>query len=487
MAAGLALAFGLAPAWVASVRGQDAKAGATAKKAQARPAPKKKAATKKGSKPAKGAEMPAADAPQATATPAVADDGRLKFSRDIAPILLANCAGCHNAEQRKGKFDLTSYKKLMDGSEQEKVIVPGKPEESKLVELVETRVMPKGAQRKLSDAAIDTITNWVKQGAVLDAGVDANATLAKVAVKPEDLRKSALAKMTLDQRDKQTEQVARERWKKADPKAAPELTAGPHVLLFANLPRARAAQAIKALETSYTTLQRLLGPAAEPWASGPEKISLYVFNDAKTYVEFVRTVETREVEAGVEGHGNLAVEAPYVAVIDPLNGRDDPFLGKRPPRPKKGEEATGPVRTLPGLLAEKFAVAAVERSKGKPPRYLSLGLGAFVASAFEPRGTYERRLRVEAAQQYALGWMTKANQALGDDLDEEKLRAVGFSLVEWLEAAFRPLFQPFVVSMLEGKEKLDDTLHALWGDLTRREDFLQLWGGWIAQSYPKGR
>jgi mono/diheme cytochrome c family protein len=488
MAFGLALAFGLAPAWISSVRGQDDPAATTAKKAQAKTAPKKKGATnKKGARSAKGAEMPAEDAPQ-TATPAPeADDGKLKFSRDIAPILLANCSGCHNAEQRKGKFDLTSYKKLMDGSEKEKVIVPGKPEESKLVDLVETRVMPKGGQRKLSDAAIDKITNWVKQGAVLDAGVDPNAPLAKVAVKPEDLRKAALAKMTVDQRDKQTEQVARERWTKADPKAAPEMTAGPHVLLFGNLPKARASQAVKALETSYGTLQRLLGAAAEPWAGGQEKISLYVFNDAKAYVEFVRSVEGHEVEAGVEGHGKLDVDAPYVAVIDPLNGRDDPYLGRRPPRAKKGEEATGPQRTLPGLLAEKFTVAAVERSKGKPPRYLALGLGAFVGSAFEPRGVYERKLRVEAAQQHELGWMTKADYALGDDLDEDKLRAVGFSLVEWLDAAYRPLFAPFVASMLEGKEKLDDTIHALWGDLSRRQEFIQLWGVWIAQSYPKGR
>lgn len=479
IAAGVALAFDVAPAWLSSVRGQDAQAGATGRKSQAKSAPKKKATSRKGAKAA-------APAP-ATATPAPAeDDGRLKFSRDIAPILLANCAGCHNAEQRKGKFDITSYKKLMDGSEQEKVVVPGKPEESKLVELVETRAMPKG-QRKLADAAIDKITAWVKQGAVLDAGVDATAPLAKVAVKPEELRKSALSRMTIDQRDKQAEQVARDRWKKADPKADPEMVAGPHVLLFGNLPRSRANQAIKALETSFGTLQRLLGEAADPWANGQEKISLYVFNDAKTYVEFVRAVETREVEAGVEGHANLGAETPYVAVIDPLNGRDDPYLGKRPPKPKRGEEPSGPPRTLPGLLAEKFAVGAVERSTGKPPRWLSLGLGAFVASAFEPRSPYEQHLRVEAAQQYQLGWMAKANQALGDDLDEEKLRAVGFSLVEWLEAAQRPVFQPFIVSMLAGKEKLDDTLKALWGDQARREDFVQLWGAWIASSYPRGR
>ena len=57
--------------------------------------------------------------------------------------------------------------------------------------------------------------------------------------------------------------------------------------------------------------------------SGPEKISLYVFPDTVCYVEFVRSVENREVETGIEGHGRLDVEQPYVAAIDPLNGREE--------------------------------------------------------------------------------------------------------------------------------------------------------------------
>src|SRR4051812_42529917 len=55
-----------------------------------RPEPKDEAAT----------EKPAA------ATPT---DGTLKFSRDIAPILVSNCAGCHNAKQKRGKLDMTSF------------------------------------------------------------------------------------------------------------------------------------------------------------------------------------------------------------------------------------------------------------------------------------------------------------------------------------------------------------------------------------------
>src|SRR5262245_1186347 len=85
-------------------------------------------------------------------------DPGLKFSRDIAPILVGNCIGCHNPERKRGKFDLTTFEKLMAGSDVEKVIVPGKPEESHLVLRLrgeETPKMPQGANNNLADEAIE--------------------------------------------------------------------------------------------------------------------------------------------------------------------------------------------------------------------------------------------------------------------------------------------------------------------------------------------
>ena len=137
------------------------------------------------------------------------------------------------------------------------------------------------------------------------------------------------------------------------------------------------------METRYDLLKKLLGPGLETAVDPKFKISLYVFNDAVGYVEFVRTIENREVETGTQGNANLGVEEPYLAAIDPLNGRDDPFLNRKPARSKtrKNDEATGPERTLAGLLVEQFAVGAVPRANSKAPRWLSLGLGAFGLSS----------------------------------------------------------------------------------------------------------
>ena len=177
--------------------------------------------------------------------------------------------------------------------------------------------MPPG-QNPLGEGAIAKITQWVKEGARLDAGVDANAPLAKYAASPDDLRKAELAKLPAGERDKKTEAVALERLKKADPNAKPEMTASAHFLLFAEMPKERATNLLKTMEAQYGRIGRLL--AGTKGLPGPEKIGLYVFKERKGYTEFVRTVENQEVEAGDEARSKLNVESPYVLAIDPLAG-----------------------------------------------------------------------------------------------------------------------------------------------------------------------
>ena len=117
----------------------------------------KASAKKKGGagKPAAGNESSIAGVDNAAE-----DDTGVQFSRDIAPILVGNCIQCHNPERRRGKFDLTTFEKLMAGSDVEKVIVPGKPDESHLVLRLrgeETPKMPQGNANSLSADAIATI------------------------------------------------------------------------------------------------------------------------------------------------------------------------------------------------------------------------------------------------------------------------------------------------------------------------------------------
>jgi hypothetical protein len=418
------------------------------------------------------------------------DDGRLKFSEDIAPILAANCMGCHGGDEPKGEFNLSTFQGLMKGGMSGEVIAPGKPEDSLLVELVESRKMPRGGNRRLADEAIGKIRRWVAEGALLDAGVSPTATLDKVAPSADRMRRAELAKLSPEERDDRLRRVALDRWKQAVADGEPAMLSGKDFLIFSELPEDRAKALLKALEEQRTRLGSLLGNEAAAALTGPEKISVYVFQDRGPYVEFCRSVERREVEDEVQAHGRLGVEAPYLAAIDPLAGGEEPkpTAARKGSRSKKADdEPTGPPRSLAGLLSEQLGAAAAQAG-GKPPRWLAEGLGAYLAAQVEPRSPYYNALRRAAAGQVELGWEAKANDALGDQGSPEVLRALGFSLFEWMGTSFRQQLPFFVRGMLQGQEKLDDVIRTCFGPQVGRQQFLEVWGRFVAGRYgPAGR
>ncbi len=98
---------------------------------------------------------------------------RVSYYRQIRPIFQAHCWGCHQPAQAKGKYVMTEFDKLLAGGESgEPAIVPGKPDESLLVELItplgDTAEMPKG-KPPLRAEQIELIRRWIAQGAEDDS------------------------------------------------------------------------------------------------------------------------------------------------------------------------------------------------------------------------------------------------------------------------------------------------------------------------------
>ena len=455
--------------------------------------PQPKSSAKKKTKTGKkGTARPAMPAEAPANAPAAADAGGLKFSRDIAPILVANCARCHapgTTQFTRSGLSVATFDALIKGGKSGQEIVAGNPDESTIIHRIkgeEGAKMPPG-QVSLGEGAIAKISQWIKEGARLDAGIDASAAMAKYAASPEDLRKAELAKLPAADRDKKTEAVALDRLKKADPNAKPEVTPSAHFLLFAEMPKERANNLLKTMEAQYTRIGRLL--AGTKGLPGPEKIGLYVFKDRKGYTEFVRTVENQDVEAGDEARSKLNVESPYVLAVDPLAGAAEPAgssTPKKSTRSKKGADDSfgGPERSLAGLLTEQLAAGALAQA-GKPPRWVTMGVGALFASSVERGSPYYRKLRAEAFDVWRQGWGSKATEALGDQTKPETVRAVGFAVSEWIATSAPDAFPPFVHAMLAGGEKLDDAIaQCLQGT---REQFLDGSGTFVYTSYGRTR
>jgi len=87
------------------------------------------------------------------------------FEKDIRPILKAHCFDCHGeGEQLKGGLDVRLRRFLVAGGDDGPVIVPGNPEESVLLKLVESGGMPK-RDKKLTSAEVALIRDWIATGA----------------------------------------------------------------------------------------------------------------------------------------------------------------------------------------------------------------------------------------------------------------------------------------------------------------------------------
>jgi mono/diheme cytochrome c family protein len=447
---------------------------------------KKKAANKGDDSTAKPAAKEAAPAPA---------DGALSFKRDVAPILVANCLGCHSGTGqgiRRSKLDMSTFDKLMAGGNRGQDIVGGDPEGSMLVKMIKGEEKPKmppnNGQRGFADEAAAKIEEWVKQGARLDAGVSSTDPINKYAATLDDLRRAELSKLSPEERDKVAEQAGRERWKKAS-KLEPEVTTakGSHFLLLSTLPKERATKLLQAMETQYNNTNRLLSVSKTAPALNPtEKIGLYVFKEQAQFVEFVRSVENADVEAGEKARAKLTVESPYLVAVDPAAGGEEAASaparkGVRGKKKAVEEASGGPDRSLAGILTEQLVAGAAAKA-GKPPRWVPLGLGAFMASHLEPGSPYYRGLRKETAESLRIGWQAKANGALGGEEKTETIRAIGFSLFEWMSANVPgPTLASFVQAMLEGQEKTDDAIGRCLGG--SRQEFLENSELWLGEKY----
>jgi WD40 repeat protein len=86
-------------------------------------------------------------------------------------VLKVECFGCHNAEKKKGGLVLTSRQTLLDGGDDGAVVVPGKPELSRLAKALlrdsDPHMPPK---KQLPDVQVKIIHDWIKGGVAWDAG-----------------------------------------------------------------------------------------------------------------------------------------------------------------------------------------------------------------------------------------------------------------------------------------------------------------------------
>lgn len=115
--------------------------------------------------------------------PAAEAQAEISFRRDVAPVLVERCLGCHGQQDAKGEYQLHTFESLMKGGYSgASIVTPGKSDESELYLLVstddaETR-MPKEAD-PLTAEQVAAVKRWIDEGAKFD-GPDPTAALASI-------------------------------------------------------------------------------------------------------------------------------------------------------------------------------------------------------------------------------------------------------------------------------------------------------------------
>lgn len=92
------------------------------------------------------------------------------FSEQIKPLLAKRCVGCHGPARQKGGLRLDYGGAILKGDAGGPIVVPGKPEDSRLLAAVEGKGegerMPLNAE-PLSAAEIDLLRRWIQSGAAI--------------------------------------------------------------------------------------------------------------------------------------------------------------------------------------------------------------------------------------------------------------------------------------------------------------------------------
>ena len=301
--------------------------------------------------------------------------GEVSFAADVAPVLVAQCVGCHDAMQPEANLSMVTLERLLRGGRGGAAVVSGKGAESLLIKKlkgagIEGQRMPLG-KTPLADDVIATIQKWIDQGAKLD--------LLTPQSELETLSAAGRSqKLSHDELKQVRFQAGNGLWSRAIPDEKPLRMERGDVLVLGNLSAAKMEQVAEAAEAVDDRLRKEIMGGKSPLIKG----GIVVYGLAKSYdlSSFWETVFSDDRPKGVTAGGGVLGDVVYAAVVPPSGERvtGEKATGEKSSGDK--DDADANVRTL---LAEQMTVASL-LGRGVPA-WFARGAGRAVAMKFEPK------------------------------------------------------------------------------------------------------
>jgi mono/diheme cytochrome c family protein len=342
-------------------------------------------------------------ASSATPFAPVVKPGDVSFAFEIAPLLLGNCAGCHDADQPAARFSMATFARLANGGRSGTPFVAGRAADSLLVRKIEGasgiegQRMPIG-KPSLSSDAIALVKKWIDQGARLDL-LGPTAALADIAaagrartLSHADLRAARFA-------------AAEKLWRRGLADEPPATALLDDLIVIGNLSQPRLDTAAGAVEKAASAARRHLIAGDGPLLKGG--VACLLFAKPYDYSNFREVILGEGRPRGLAGNAGVSGDVAYGAMIVPsTTGADDHGA-------------------LTALAAEQIAAAAFV-ARGAPV-WFAQGAGRAVAMKVVPKAAMVQEWKAEAAD--ALARLGSPEDFFGGNAGPVVVAAVGGGFV----------------------------------------------------------
>jgi mono/diheme cytochrome c family protein len=368
----------------------------------------------------------AAATAQAEMTPKKPTGGEtVSFARDIAPLLVENCKGCHIAgRQAQANFRMDTFTQLLRGGDSGQVIVSEKPDASLIVKKLkgegDGQRMPAG-RPALSPEKIELVSTWIREGAAFDGSSPASNIETVI-------NEAWAAGAKHEELFARRQERALARWSKVLPNDEPATAKSEQVFVLGNVPKGRVEELVKQLDKAIASVAKSLdAPSNQPLVKGG--IALFVLKSRYDYGEFGRMTESRELPREWQGHWKADPLDVYTVMANDSSAD------------AKQQSA----------LAVQMVSGAYLGSFNEVPTWFAEGVARNLVVA--ANRTTDARVRAwQQSLPAAIQKIDKPETLLEDRVDEESAGLVGMALTSYMmERSRRRQFDALLKQLREGK------------------------------------